>query len=204
MKEYQGLTAQQIEYPLNNQLNDFQYESKNINHKLKEELNNIVPKEFTVDYFKKRIPFLKNYDVITDPEVNPHPRYKDAIKLIKQSFNSNFQSKIGDEIYTFPHFNIVSEFRYSSNIIRNNVFYNFSIENHTYITQPEEMDELLYRTFLTAGNLKEKQDFSKNYEIFFPIGEQIPKSKLDEIINDINRRLFNIEEFTDSIGLSLF
>ena len=180
---------------------------KNLKQFLREELeniNNINPEEFTVDYFKKRIPFLKDYDIITSPDINPHPRYKDAIKMRKESFNTNFKSKIGDEIYIFPHFNIISEFTYSSNIIRNNVFYTFRIDNPFYITQPKDMDELLYRTFLIAGKLKEEKDLSKTYELIIPTGEQIPKLKLDEIINDINHKLFKIEEFTDKLGVPLF
>ncbi len=169
-----------------------------------EKINDINPEILTVDYFKERIPFLKDYDIITSPDINPHPRFKDAIKLRKESFNTNFKSKIGDEIYIFPHFNIVSEFNYSSSIIRNNVFYTFRIDNPFYMAQPKDMDQLLYRVFLSAGKLKEEKDLSKTYEIFFPIGEKIPKLKLDEIINDINHILFKIEEFTDKLGISLF
>lgn len=169
-----------------------------------EKVNEINPEEFTVDYFKERIPFLKDYDIITSPYINPHPRFKDAIKMRKESFNKDFKSKIGDDIYIFPFFNIVSEFNYSSSVIHNNVFYTFRIDNPFYMAQPKDMDELLYRVFLSAGKLKGEKDLSKTYELIIPIGEQIPKLKLDEIINDINHKLFKIEEFTDKLGVPLF
>lgn len=180
---------------------------KNLKQLLREELekvNEINPEEFTVDYFKKRIPFLKDYEIIASPDINPHPRFKDAIKMRKESFNTNVKSKIGDNIYIFPHFNVSSDFNYSSYIIRNNIFYNFNIDNRFYISEPKDMDKLLYQVFLSTIKLKEEKGLSGFYELIIPIGELIPKLKLDEIINDINRILFKIEEFTDKVGLILF
>lgn len=179
----------------------------NLKQLLREELeknDDVNPKDLTIDYFKRRIPFLKDYEIITSPDINPHPRFEDAIKMRKESYNTNVKSKIGDDIYMFPHFNIVSEFNYSSNRIRNNIFYTFRIENKFYMTQPENMDELLYRTFIIAGKMKEEKELSKTHELIVPVGEKISKLKLNETINDINGRLFKIEEFTDKMGIPLF
>ena len=126
---------------------------------------NINPKYLTVDYFKERIPFLKEYKIIHSPDINPHQTIKDRIEMRLESYNKNIDSYVGDTIYTFPQFNIISEFMYYSYKIRDNIFYIFLIKNRFYIIKPEKMDDLLYRVFLEEGKIKEERDFSKTYEI---------------------------------------
>jgi hypothetical protein len=65
------------------------------------------------------------------------------------------------------------------------------------------MDDLTFRVFIIAmKGLNETLSYNK--EIMVKNNEEIPKNELDRIINDMNRTLFKIEEFTQKYYIDLF
>lgn len=145
----------------------------------------------------KRIPFLKEYNIYE------HPRDKSRLEAQKISYHSNIKVIMGDDILTFPQFNVSSEVIYYPHKIDDNTFHHFIIKNEFHATTPKEWDDLTRRVFFYVNNSLGKK-LSYNREYMVKNDEEIPSDVLDEIINDMNRTLFEIEEFTSKKNIDLF
>jgi hypothetical protein len=149
------------------------------------------------DILIKRIPFLKEYNIFK------HPRDEKRLEAQRVVYNENVTMMMGDEIIKFPQLNISSEIIYYPHKINDNTFHKFIIKNQFHTMQPKEMDDLTFRVFIIAmKGLNETLSYNK--EIMVKNNEEIPKNELDRIINDINRTLFKIEEFTQKHYIDLF
>lgn len=145
----------------------------------------------------KRIPFLKEYNIFD------HPRDKKRLESQRVIFNENVKVKMGNDILTFPQYNVSSEVIYYPHRIDDYTFHNFIIKNQFHTMQPKEMDDITFRVFLYAKKQLEEM-LSYNKEIMVKNGEEIPNNELDEIINEMNGNLFKIEEFTKIHSIDLF
>lgn len=149
------------------------------------------------DILIKRIPFLKEYNIFK------HPRDEKRLEAQRVVYNENVTMMMGDEIIKFPQLNISSEIIYYPHKINDNTFHKFIIKNQFHTMQPKEMDDLTFRVFIIAmKGLNETLSYNK--EIMVKNNEEIPKNELDRIINDMNRTLFKIEEFTQKYYIDLF
>ncbi len=145
----------------------------------------------------KRVPFLKEYNIIDNP------RDKSRLEAQRISYNENVKVMMGDEFINFPQYNVSSNIIYYQHKINENTFHNFIIKNNFYPLQPEEMDDLTFKVFLMAiKQLGEKLSYRK--EIMTSNNEDVDKNDLDKIINEMNRILFKIEEFTETYSIDLF
>lgn len=144
-----------------------------------------------------RIPFLKEY------EIAEHPRDKKRLEAQRVIFNRDIKMMMGNDILTFPQYNVSSHVIYYPHQINDNIFHYFIIKNGFHAMQPKEMDDLTFRVFLMAiKQLENKLSYSK--EIMVKEGTEISKDELDRIINEMNENLFKIEEFTDKHNIKLF
>ena len=149
------------------------------------------------DILIKRIPFLKEYDIYE------HPRDEKRLEGKRIVFNKNVKVMMGDEMLTFPQYNVSSSVIYYPHTIYDNTFHNFIVKNQFHVLQPEEMDNLTYTVFIKALNYLEKS-LSYNKELIVANNEDIPKEELDKIVNEMNGILFKIEEFTEKQSINLF
>lgn len=149
------------------------------------------------DILIKRIPFLKEYNIVD------HPRDPERLVSQKISYHKDVKMRMGDDIITFPQFNVSSDIIYYSHKIHENTFYNFIIKNELHAKQPKEIDNLTFRVFLMAKkDLEKKLSYSK--EIRIKDGDELSKEELNKIINDMNGTLFKFEEFTNKHYIDLF
>ena len=155
---------------------------------------NLGESQFDENYFKKRIPFLKEYKFYDR---------KNRIEAQRISYHENVSKMYGDEIFVFPQFNVSSEFVYYKHIINDTTIHNFIIKNSVHPMQPNNMSDLHYKIFIMAlKQLEEKNSYS--HEIILDKNEKINNVELDEVINNINERLFKMEKFSDENNTSLF
>jgi hypothetical protein len=148
---------------------------------------------FSVEYFQKRIPFLRSYTVNVAPDVRPHPRMPDRIEMTYETDATNIKTSTKDEIYVFPRASLHSQFFYYSHVINDNTFYVIGIENTIYIEPPANLDPIV-RNMMPMIEKANNERLSKIYEIQTPKGQPVDKTKLDEAINGINQKLFQLEE----------
>lgn len=153
---------------------------------IRENLNTDI---FTEEYFKQRIPFLKEYKFFNR---------KNGIEAQRVIFHENVKKMFGNEILLFPQFNVSSEFIYYKHQINELVFHNFILKNKFHFIQPDNMDDLEYRVFNLAMNqVNEKLSYS--YET-----DSLDENELNKIINDLNETFFKIEKFSEDNNTSLF
>ena len=158
---------------------------------IRENLGDII---FDENYFKRRIPFLK--------EFNFYDR-RNRIEAQRISYHENVRKMYGDEFFVFPQFNASSEFVYYKQNINDVTIHNFIIKNSVHPMQPNNMSDLHYKIFIMAlKQLEEKNSYS--HEIILNKNEEINNVELDEVFNNINKRLFKFEEFSDENNTSLF
>lgn len=144
---------------------------------------------FTEEYFKQRVPFLKEYNFFSR---------KNGIQAQKVSFHENVRKMYGEEIVNFPQFNVSSEFVYYKQVINETNFHNFILKNSFHIMQPKNMDDLNFRVFNAAMRQVENK-YSYSYET-----SDITEEELNKIINSLNEILFKIENFSGENNTSLF
>lgn len=164
---------------------------------IKKILKENIQLEFTEDFFKTRIPFFKDFKFFK------HPRYESKIEGQRVVYHENVKKLFQNEIFVFPQFNVSSEFIFDIQKIHDNVFYYFTLKNNFHFSQPSNMDDITFRVLRLAINqIEEKLSFSK--EIMVKIGDELNKTELDEIINQINKTMFKIEEVSDENNTPLF
>jgi len=149
------------------------------------------------DIIINRIPFLKDYNIFKNR------RNEDRLDAQLVKYNEDVTMMSGDSILLFPQFNVSSEITYYSNKIGDNIFHNFIIKNSFHVIKPEELDDLTFRVFNFALRQLEN-NLSYNNELMLPADVDIPKDEFDKIINEMNRILFKIEEFTEKHYLNLY
>lgn len=158
---------------------------------IRENFNGI---NFDENYFKQRIPFLKEFKFFNRPN---------GVEAQKVSFHENVKKMFNNEISIFPQFNVSSEFIYYIQPIDDNIFHHFILKNQMHAMQPQNMDDLEYRIFMMAlKQLEEKNSYS--YELMVKKNNPIDTNELNNIINDINGQLFKFESKTDDNNTSLF
>lgn len=157
--------------------------------------NNFDIEESIKDILIKRIPFLKEYNIFVKRD--------DRLEAQRISYNENVKIMMGDEILNFKQLNVSSEIIYYEHVIDENVFHNFIIKNKIYPTQPENMDDLKFKIFLLVMK-KTFKKLSYNKEIMIKKGERISDKDIDEIINDMNKCLFIVEDYSTNHNISLF
>lgn len=143
----------------------------------------------------KRIPFLKDYNIF----INESNRLQ-AQRVV---YNPNVKIYMGDKVYNFEQYNVSSELFYYTQHIHDNIFHNFILKNKFHLTKPDEMDELLFRVFLAALKIQEEK-LSYRKEIIVKEDERLNEVTMSTIINDINKKMFEIEEFTSKHKINLF
>jgi hypothetical protein len=156
-----------------------------------------VASEKIKDVLIKRIPFLKEYNIF-ESERNPEELHAQKI-----SYYEGIKRVIGEEIYEFPGYNSSSEVFYSQHKVYDNVFHYFVIKNRFYTSKPENMSDLMHRVFIMVKKRIE-ENFSYRKEIMLKEGNEIPYDVLDVIINEMNKNLFEFEEFTEKENVPLF
>lgn len=146
----------------------------------------------------KRIPFLKEYEIYTNP------RDKRRLEAKRIVYNENVPIIMGDDILIFPQYNASSEIIYYPHQINDITFHHFNIKNKFHMVQPKEkMDNLSFRVFLAVTTELEKK-LSYRKEVILSHNEDITENELNEIINEMNGNLFKFEEYTKKINIDFF
>lgn len=142
-----------------------------------------------------RVPFLKEYNVF---ENNPN-----RLEAQKIGQNTNYKRYFGDNLVTFENYNAVSEFYFYTQHINDNMFYNFVLKNEFYISKPKEIDDLTFTVFIHAVKMMEEK-LSYHKDVMVKDTETLSDEVLNKIINEINGKLFEFEEYTNEHKLNLF
>ena len=163
--------------------NPFPKDIRILKYESKENFGFIKP-DLSAKYFISRIPFLKTFENISSDK---------CTAFQKIVYNSNITIPIGNDLYTFPNFNIVSEFYYSKYQRSENMFdYTFSLNHEIIISKPKNMDNLLYSIINIAENkISKDNSFTKEF-----INEKsLSEEDINKVINDINGNLFKFEDY---------
>ena len=162
---------------------------------LRENINEIQQTQLTVDYFKKRIPFLKNpwhevdYDrgiqIFTDQINHPEAKTLDSDK----------------NIITFKKFTVGVNFEYTRGKVsgNDNVLHNFKM---TPVVQVQlNSDDELFKSIFQRVMMMQLDKIGVNDSIELPKGADIPDAELDRIVNEMNKTFFVFEEFLANYGI---
>jgi len=160
--------------------------------------------EFSAKYFKERIPFLKDYEGQYAPDDFAHERMPERVEMLYTRHHENVAFNAGGSVIEIPRVSIISKFVYYPHKIRENTFHHFVIENGLSISHPKGIDDMTERVLDVATRMM-KKNLSYSGEIIVSEDGKFDSSKLDEIINKINERLFKLEEFTsEGFGVDTF
>lgn len=180
--------------------------------------------KFTVDYFIERIPFLKDYDIIIEPGNSRYDDRTDGMQYrIEMSFNKVVENKeinIGQTYVNFDKIFVFSDFVFLPTKNNSTVFYYFGLNNRVIIDSKEKdspelnmkatifkqaillvSEKLSYNGEIMVNGLKRK--IMKKGQMEFNDPDIFPESELDNIINEINKLLFNFEEFVFNLGVEI-
>lgn len=153
-----------------------------------------------VDSLIKRVPFIKQYKIIK--------RDKDRFHATRMVSLNDHKIYMGDDVITFDLFTIDSKITYAKQIINrgndpDDVFHYFRIEHDFLIIKPENMGQLQYRVLLNASDMIfEKYKYNK--EIHLKGSQEISEEVFNQIINDMNKNLFEFEEYTQKNHMKFF
>jgi hypothetical protein len=152
---------------------------------------------FDEKFFKTRVPFLKDFNFFK------HDRDPSRVEAQKISYHKNVKKMFKNEIYEFPQFNVSSEFIFYKQKIHDNIFYKFILKNDFHIMQPKNIDDLTFKVLvMSIKQISEKLSYQK--ELIVKEGEQIKQSDLNEIINELNKKMFEIEDIANNNNTPLF
>jgi len=161
--------------------------------------------DITPNYLINRIPFLKDYELFTHQPIRSQPI---NFKLDKNVGTENVMLKNGDDIIKIPLISLHSECGYYKNV----GFYDnkpsggsheFYLKNNIYFRAPEDMSSLEAMSYrMIYKHIGE--NFSYSDTLYFKDSEIITKEELDRVINEINRKFFAFEEFSEKHNLLFF
>lgn len=145
----------------------------------------------TPDYLINRIPFLKKFNNFSK---------KNDIFFQKVDYNKNVQLNMSDQTITLPQANTSMEFSYTvGNPGTGRYRHTFNVRNDLNIMWPNESDKVEELTFrILSMTLNQTVDKLNYHADIFTDTPEIPKDKLDTIINSINKAYFDFEEFIES------
>lgn len=164
---------------------------------IKNILRENLEQPFTVEYFRTRIPFLKDYKFFNDLN------NRGDIEAQRIVFHENIQRIYDQSVVTFPQFNPSSYFIYR--VSKNNVrtVHYFSLKNSFSVSQPKNMDDLDFKIFLLMLK-KVEENISFSDEIRLEDNEQLKTVDINRIINSMNEKMFKFEEFSANLNVPLF
>lgn len=162
---------------------------------LREIINEVEQNKLTIQYFKKRIPFLRN----TWHEVE----YDNGIQIFTDQINHPEAKTLDSDknIITFKKFTVGVNFEYTRGRVSgdDNVLHNFKM---TPLVQAElNSDDELFKTIFRRVMLTQLDKIGVNKSIVLPKGVEIPDVELDRIINEMNKTFFIFEEFLANYGI---
>lgn len=178
---------------------------KEIKKELKEDTKSLIKRllrenierPFTEEYFKTRIPFLKDYNFFSDM------RKQGTVTAQRIVFHKNVEKVYDNSVVVFPQFNPVSNFTYHTDNNGDRTSHRFSLKNSFAIMQPSNMDDLDFRVYLMA--MKQMDDKLSFYdEIILRNGEQLSQTVIDKIINGLNEKMFKFEEVANQHNAPLY
>ena len=149
------------------------------------------------DEIIRRVPFLREFNITR------HPRDARRLEAQRVAVNKEVTTTMGQDIITFPQFNVSSNITYYPHQVDAYTFHNFIVKNEFHVMQPADMDALTWRVLVVAiRGLQDTMSYSK--ELMVPTGHDIPKQDMDSIIAAMNKTLFQIESYTNTHNISLF
>lgn len=161
--------------------------------KLRENMN--YHDMFNKEYFILRIPFLKNYKFF---------ERKNGIEAQRVVYHENIQKMYDNHVINFKQFNISSEFIFYTQRINDITLYNFILKTSFHpMIEDGSMDELETKVmYLAIKSIGEKLSFSEELQV--KDNQSIDENKIDEIINNINKTLFEVEKESEINNTPLF
>jgi hypothetical protein len=195
-------------------------------NKLGKNVLELYKDKFTVNYFIERVPFLKDYNIILEPGRSPHDDREDGmqyrIEFGLKKVSQNQKVNIGGTYADFDKIFMFSDFTFFPNQNGDAVFYYFVIKNRLVLepAKTEDQETNLKIKIFTQAAMLVSQKLSYNGQIMvhgdkdyffnrikneyeFNDPTDFPEDKLDNIINEINKSLFNFEEFISNFDLKI-
>jgi hypothetical protein len=168
------------------------------------------------EYFIKRVPFFKTFENNSGGEEVRFNHYKNW-----QGNNAAILHFGKDKGFVkFPFFSVETKFFYFTTrkrdfeneskltsfkpMFKTEHHFIYSTDIHMDLPKTNDVDEIPNQiaSLMFKEIMKENLKFKDSFEI--KDGETIPKDKLDNIINSINKNLFKVEETLEKMKLSYF
>jgi len=160
--------------------------------------------QFDSKYFIERIPFLKDFEVQYAPDEFPHQRMPERVQMLYTKTLKDVTISSGEQTLVFPSVTVISEFYYypHSSPTWDYAFYNIGVDNKISLQDDPNASSLTNKVMQAAMSMQMKNNSSSN-EVLVNDGEEISGTKWDEAINDVNRALYQFEEFMNNFGSGL-
>jgi hypothetical protein len=160
-----------------------------------------------IDQILKRVPFFKEYNIHRKDDNFGNSSIENKLEAQKINFYENVAVSDGKGgSITFPQYNVISNFIYFLSYMGGDrKRYIFNLKNEFKLSPPKEMDDLTYRIIILAEKQKSEQlSYSEDVIVDLNDEDGLTKQKFNEIINNINGKIFKWEEVTENLKLPQF
>ena len=146
------------------------------------------------DLFKNRIPFLKQFKDFSEDN---------KVFFQKVDFNKDVDMFFGGDIINFKQVNTSIEFSYIIDKIHDNYFHMFNLKFELIIQPSDDLDDLTSKILMITFNKNINEKLS-HFEEISSKNEKLNDEELNKIINIINGKFFEIENFiTNKLKLNI-
>ncbi len=146
------------------------------------------------DLFKNRIPFLKQFKNFSEDN---------KVFFQKVDFNKDVDMFFGGDIINFKQVNTSIEFSYIIDKIHDNYFHMFNLKFELIIQPSDDLDDLTSKILMITFNKNINEKLS-HFEEISSKNEKLNDEELNKIINIINGKFFEIENFiTNKLKLNI-
>jgi hypothetical protein len=180
----------------------------NIKNIIIEEINNYNQENSIIDSLLERVPFFKHYNIVTlydkDNKIGNIPdessNISESLQLERHNEpkDKNFTTK--DSSIILPSFSVMVEFKYLNYFIDrreypNDIFYIFNLKFDHYFSIPKNVNQIELQTLIIILQTYAEKHLSYHNEIHIKEGDPFPLEKFNQIINELNKTLFEQENY---------
>lgn len=165
---------------------------------LRESLNEIEQSRLTVNYFKERVPFLRDsyQGVETDKVIQIHTTRKDHSDAMIHAPNAD------QEFIKFKYFKTGVNFEYRKGLVSgnpNDIIHVFELIPMV-IMEPISDNKVFVSVFQRVMD-EQMRKLGTEETIQLPKGKDIPDEEMDKVVNNMNKTFFEFEEFLKNYGI---
>ncbi len=158
---------------------------------IREHLENISDDNFStlIEEIIKRVPFLKEYNKFDN---------ESHVVFQKQKYFADKTMVWNNEIVVLKSLNIFSELTISYRHFNERKWFNFTFKNEILPMLPDDYETELFRNILMRIFFSNNEKFKLSEEISIKDGDKFSEKDFNDLVNRLNKKVFDFEEILGS------